>query len=161
MIRKVTPADAAAIAHIYNPFVTDTTVTFETDPVSVDEMRRRIEEISAQYPYYVWEDASGCVTGYSYVHAWKARAAYAHTFEVTIYLAPETQGQGIGRQMIERLIEDSRRLGAQALIACITEGNDHSIHLHRSMGFEQVSHFHGVGRKFGRVLDVIDLEYKY
>ena len=161
MIRQVTPADAAAITRIYNPFVTDTTITFETTPVSVEEMRCRIEEISAHYPYYVWEDASGRVTGYAYVHAWKARAAYAHTFEVTIYLAPEAQGRGIGRQMIARLIDDSRQLGAQALIACITEGNDHSIHLHRSMGFEQVSHFRGVGCKFGKVLDVVDLEYKY
>ena len=158
MIRKVTLDDAAAITRIYNPFVTDTTVTFETVPVSVDEMRRRIAEISAQYPYYVWQDDAGDVTGYCYVHAWKPRAAYAYTYEVTIYLAPEAQGQGIGRQMISLLINESRQLGAQALIACITEGNEHSIRLHRSMGFEQVSHFRKVGRKFGQVLDVVDLE---
>lgn len=51
MIRKVTPDDAQAITDIYNPFITHTTVTFETEPVSVDEMRRRIVTLSADYPY--------------------------------------------------------------------------------------------------------------
>ena len=53
MIRKVTPDDAQAITDTYNPFITHTTVTFETEPVSVDEMRRRIVTLSADYPYYV------------------------------------------------------------------------------------------------------------
>lgn len=87
MIRKVTPDDAQAITDIYNPFITHTTVTFETEPVSVDEMRRRIVTLSADYPYYVYEH-QGQVLGYCYLHAWKPRAAYARTLEVTIYLAP-------------------------------------------------------------------------
>lgn len=157
MIRKVKPTDAEAITSIYNPFITDTTVSFETEPLSTDEMLKRIKEISAQYPYYVYEEDRK-VQGYCYVHAWKERKAYAHTFEVTIYLAPSAQGHGIGKEMLKLLIEESKNLGAKALVACITEGNNHSIALHRSLGFEQVSHFKNVGYKFGRMLDVIDLE---
>ena len=154
MIRKVTPDDAQAITDIYNPFITHTTVTFETEPVSVDEMRRRIVTLSADYPYYVYEH-QGQVLG---LHAWKPRAAYARTLEVTIYLAPEAQGHDVGRSMISRLVADARQLGVQALIACITEENTHSMAFHRAMGFKQVSHFESVGYKFGRMLDVVDFE---
>ena len=131
MIRKVTPDDAQAITDIYNPFITHTTVTFETEPVSVDEMRRRIVTLSADYPYYVYEH-QGQVLGYCYLHAWKPRAAYARTLEVTIYLAPEAQGHDVGRSMISRLVADARQLGVQALIACITEENTHSMAFHRA-----------------------------
>lgn len=157
MIRKVTPDDAQAITDIYNPFITHTTVTFETEPVSVDEMRRRIVTLSADYPYYVYEH-QGQVLGYCYLHAWKPRVAYARTLEVTIYLAPEAQGHDVGRSMISRLVADARQLGVQALIACITEENTHSMAFHRAMGFKQVSHFESVGYKFGRMLDVVDFE---
>lgn len=157
MIRPVTLADAQAITDIYNPFITQTTVTFEVEAVSVEEMASRIKDISAHYPYYVYEK-DGRVMGYCYLHAWKPRPAYARTLEITIYLAPEAQSRGIGRPMIERLIADARQIGAQALIACITQGNDHSVRFHQSMGFKQVSHFEKVGYKFGRMLDVVDLE---
>ena len=56
MIRKVTIKDAQAIADIYNEYVLNSVASFETEPVTVQEMRRRIEEISSQFPYYVYED---------------------------------------------------------------------------------------------------------
>lgn len=156
-IREVTPDDAAAVAAIYNPFVKETAITFETEPVTAEEMRRRIEELSPRYPYYVCEE-SGMVTGYCYLHPWKPRAAYSRTWEVTIYLSPAAQGRGVGTQMLRRLIADARKRGVIALIACITQGNDHSIGFHKSLGFKQVSLFEKVGYKFGRMLDVVDLE---
>lgn len=156
-IRRVRPSDAAAITAIYNPFITDTTVSFETEPLTTAQMLQRIEQISAHYPYYVCE-IGGQVCGYCYLHPWKERVAYSHTLEVTIYLVPSAQSQGVGRQMLQRLINDGRNMGAKALIACITEENEHSMHFHRSMGFEQVSHFKNVGYKFGRMLDVADFE---
>ncbi len=157
MIREVTPDDAAAVAAIYNPFVTDTAITFETEPVSVPEMRSRIEELSACYPYYVYEDG-GEVLGYCYLHPWKPRAAYSRTWEVTIYLSPRAQGRGVGTEMLRRLIADARSQGVIALIACITQGNEHSIGFHKHLGFRQVSLFEKVGYKFGKMLDVVDLE---
>lgn len=157
-IRPVRPTDdAQAITDIYNPFITQTTVSFETEPLSVEVMRQRIEEISANYPYFICEE-EGKVCGYCYVHAWKERKAYAGTLEVTIYLSPSAQGRGIGTKMLKRLIDVCKQRGTKALIACITEGNNHSIRLHQSLGFKQVSHFKNVGYKFGKMLDVVDLE---
>lgn len=157
MIREVTPEDAAALAAVYNPFVTGTAITFETQPVSAAEMRRRIEELSPRYPYYVYEDG-GEVLGYCYLHPWKPRAAYSRTWEVTIYLSSAAQGRGVGSEMLRRLIADARERGVIALIACITQGNEHSIGFHKHLGFKQVSLFEKVGYKFGRMHDVVDLE---
>lgn len=59
MIRRVTPADAPAIADIYNHYVVNTVVSFETEPVTVEAMRRRIGSLSADYPYFVCEEEGG------------------------------------------------------------------------------------------------------
>ena len=74
MIRKVRLDDAPSITNIYNPFITQTTVSFETEKVSTEQMAKRIKEISTLYPYYVYEE-DGQVLGYCYLHAWKERAA--------------------------------------------------------------------------------------
>ncbi len=156
-IRKVRPADAAAIAAIYNHYVLETTVSFEFQPVAVREMRRRIAEISQSYPYYVCEEG-GAVVGYCYAHAWKERPAYAQTFETTVYVAPGCRGRGIGRMLMERLVADCRAAGCHALVACITAENLQSIAFHSRLGFARASLFRQVGRKFGRWLDVVDYE---
>lgn len=157
MIRRVTPADAAAITRIYNHYVLETTVTFEIAAVTVEEMRRRIEEISTSFPYYIMEQ-DGEIVGYAYVHLWKERAAYSRTLETTVYLSHTARHQGIGRALMEPLIADCRRLGYRALIALITEENSESCAFHEKLGFCQVAHFDRVGEKFNRLLDVYAYE---
>lgn len=157
MIRPVLPTDAADIAAIYREYILHTTVTFETEAVSETEMRQRIEAFSAHGLYFVYEEG-GKVLGYCYAHPWKERHAYCHTLETTIYLAPEAQHRSIGRQLMERLILACRETSAHALIACITGENTESIAFHRSLGFEEKSRFTEVGNKFGRWLDVVDME---
>ncbi len=156
-IRPVRLDDAGRIASIYNKYVSATTITFETEPVSVEVMRGRINSISSAFPYFVYE-YDGVVLGYCYAYLWKEREAYSKTLETTVYLAPEACHQGIGTQLMRHLIEDCRRQGYHALVACVTADNLPSIHLHQHLGFRQVSRFSEVGRKFDRWLDVIDLE---
>ncbi|MBO5684203.1 MAG: N-acetyltransferase [Akkermansia sp.] len=157
MIRPVCSEDAAALAGIYNYYIQETTISFESTPLSVADMRARIEQVSAVYPFLVWEEA-GQVRGYAYAHAWKERAAYVGTWEISIYLAPECCGQGIGHRLLERLVADCRRAGCRVLIACITRENEKSCSFHQCHGFRQVSHFTQVGCKFGRLLDVVDYQ---
>lgn len=157
MIREVTIQDARAIAGIYNEYVRTSTATFETEPVSVQEMSRRIGEISAIYPYFVYEE-DGIVLGYCYAHGWKERTAYSLTWETTVYVDNASQGRGIGWQLMEHLIEACRQAGAHVLVACITGGNEKSVRLHQWLGFQQVSHFRQVGLKFGHWLDVVDFQ---
>lgn len=156
-IRYVRPADMPEITRIYNHYVLETDISFETEPVSVGEMTKRMEEFTASYPYIICE-ADGRVAGYCYAHPWKSRAAYAGTLETTIYLDPDFTRRGIGLALMEHLIDDCRKAGFDSLIACITGGNEASCRMHERLGFRQASFFKAVGRKFGRMLDVVDYQ---
>ncbi len=157
-IRPVRLSDAKALVDIYNHYIKETTITFETEPITAEEMANRIKDISAQFPYFVYEK-DGEILGYCYAHLWKQRAAYSHSLETTIYLHKDATHQGIGSLMVNHLIDLCRAQGFHALIACITEGNEASVRMHERLGFKQVSEFKEVGRKFGRWLGVVDLEY--
>lgn len=157
MIREVKLDDCKAIAEIYNEYVLHSTITFETEPVTNETMQDRIQKLSEKYPYYVYEE-KGDIIGYCYAHDWKQKAAYKHTLETTIYLSPNNKGKGIGTLLMQYLIEQCKQRGYHSLIACITEGNEASNHLHLKLGFEQVSHFREVGMKFDKWLDVVDYE---
>lgn len=157
MIRTVQAEDAQAITAIYNGYVTGSTITFEEEPVTVDEMAARIAGISSEYPFFIYEEG-GEVKGYCYAHTWKGRSSYRYTAETTIYLSPDASGKGVGKALMHRLISECRSVGLKALIACITDGNTASITMHEKLGFRKVSHFEKVGFKFGQWLDVVDYE---
>lgn len=157
MIRNATNGDVVAIAEIYNWYVTYGTETFETETVAVEEMRGRMTATINAYPFIVYDDG-GRVLGYAYAHQWKARAAYQLTWETSVYVATDQRHKGIGRALMERLIDACRRAGCRVLIACITQGNVASEALHRQLGFKQVSAFEQVGVKFGKTLGVTDWE---
>lgn len=157
MIRKVNVDDAADIVGIYNYYIEETTVSFETTPLTVWQMRERIDEISKSFPYYVYE-IDGRVAGYAYVHKWKERAAYGKTLETTIYLDRNVKHKGIGTELMKRVVSECRNRGFRVLIACITGENIESIEFHEHLGFSKASLFHNVGEKFGRLLDVVDMQ---
>ena len=157
MIRPVTASDARQIVDIYNDYILNTTISFETVPLTVEQMQRRIEEIASHCPYIVWEEADE-IAGYCYAHPWKERAAYHLTLETTVYLSPKYFRKSIGTKLMQRLIDDCRKMGFKVLIACITADNEASIEMHRQLGFKQVSYFEQVGEKFGKMLDVVDMQ---
>lgn len=157
MIRKVAPTDIAEITTIYNYYIANTCITFETEPVTEKEMTSRMKAISNRYPYLVMEE-EGRLIGYCYAHAWKEKKAYGLTAEVTIYLHPDFQRKGYGRRLLTALIDSCRSYGLHVLIACITVPNVPSVHLHEALGFRQVSRFNEVGQKFGQWLDIYDFQ---
>ncbi|MCI9608326.1 MAG: N-acetyltransferase [Muribaculaceae bacterium] len=157
VIRPVSPSDTDQISEIYNSYITNTTVSFETTPLSTARMAQRIAEISAANPYLV-ATAGNRILGYAYVHPWKERPAYFKTAETTIYLSPQAQHAGIGSALMKHLILLCRQSNLHTLIACITAENTASCRFHEKLGFEKTSHFKQVGYKFGRYLDVIDYQ---
>ncbi len=157
IIRRVSEADAGEIADIYNVYVKESTASFEIEELTDEDMRCRIADIATHCPYWVCEE-DGKIIGYCYVHPWKERAAYAKTLETTVYVAADCKGKGVGRMLMQRVIDDCRALGYVALVACITGGNEASVRLHERLGFRQVSHFRKVGFKLGLWLDVVDYE---
>ena len=157
MIRNVKTGDAPDIALIYNYYIENSTITFETSSVSIEDMAGRIADISEKYPYYVYVE-SGKVVGYCYVSSWKKKAAYSKTVESTVYIDKDFLGKGIGRELMNKLIIKLKEKSFHAVIACITIPNPTSVKLHEKLGFRKVSEFREVGFKFGKWLDVGDWE---
>lgn len=154
MIRPAIASDAAALAQIYNPYILDTSITFEVEPVDGAEMARRVQAVTAaNLPWLVLEQ-DGEVSGYCYAHPWKERAAYSHTVESTIYIAQDARGRGLGKLLYGELLAQLKMLPLHAVIAVIALPNPASVGLHERMGFEQVAHYREVGRKFERWLNV-------
>ena len=86
MIRSVTQQDAASIAKIYNEYVLNSTITFETEPVTVAEMEKRINRLSKDFPYFVYEEINE-IQGYCYLYYWTETAAYKYNLENSVYLS--------------------------------------------------------------------------
>lgn len=153
MIRAAKPSDAQAIANIYNPYVLATTITFEEEAVSAEEMAARIESVTAEFPWLVWEK-DGLVAAYAYATQWKARAAYRQTVESAIYVDRSLSGQGAGRRLYGALLADLQMQGIHAVLGGIALPNEPSVKLHERLGFEKVGQLHEVGWKLGRWVDV-------
>lgn len=153
MIRTATAADAAAIINIYNHYIATTTISFEENPVTEQEMAQRIKDVSASLPWYV-EEQDGVVIGYAYATPWRARSAYRFSVESTVYVAASHAGKGIGKRLYQTLIADLRQRGIHVIIGGIAQPNAASVALHESLGFEKVAHFKDVGRKFEQWVDV-------
>ncbi len=154
MIRDAAPADAAAVAAIYNHYIEHSIATFEVDLLGDDDMRARIAKTQgAGYPWLVW-DESGDVRGYAYAGQFRERAAYRYSAEVTVYLAPDAARQGIGSALYGELIARLRADGTHLLVGMIALPNAASVGLHESLGFTLVGTFSEIGRKFDRWIDV-------
>jgi len=153
MIRNAETHDAEAIASIYNPYVLDTVITFEEQPVTREAMAERVQGITCDYPWLVYVRDDVCL-GYAYAAPWKERSAYRFACETSIYLAPEAHGQGVGTRLYRALLEDLTSRGKRTAIACIALPNPPSIVLHEKLGFRKVGHFPDVGVKFSRSIDV-------
>lgn len=153
MIRPVTPADAPALADIYNPYIRDTTITFEEEPVTAEEMAARIAKVTEAYPWLVWEEG-GRVLGYAYSSVWRARAAYRHSTETAIYLAMDQRQQGAGTRLYQALLDELRTRGFHLVLGGLALPNEPSVRLHEKLGFRKAGHMREAGRKFDRWIDV-------
>ena len=145
--------DAAAIAAIYAPNVTDSFVSFEEEPPTVTEMAARIETTLTRTPWLVAIDA-GEVVGYAYAGRHRERAGYRWSVDISAYVRADRLGRGIGSALYRSLI---RLLAAQGYVnayAGITQPNAASVALHRSLGMELVGVYRGVGYKLGAWRDV-------
>ncbi len=156
-IRLATLADTEALLKIYAPFILDTCISFEYEVPTLVEYRERIAGISSLYPYLLYEE-NGKILGYTYAHRYLERAAYGWDVEVTIYLAPEGQGRGLGALLYSALEQLLRLQQVRNLYACITGDNAHSINMHRALGYKMIGTFTRAGFKQNRWLDVVWLE---
>ena len=157
MIRLATEKDVPEILEIYAPYVENTTVTFEYDVPCRRSFLQRFYEITAQFPWLVWEE-EGRILGYAYASAPYSRAAFSWCAEPSIYLRPEARGKGIGKKLYAVLEKILELQGYQVLYALITDENLESIRFHSKMAYETRVSFPDCGFKFGRWLGLVWME---
>lgn len=159
LIRPSQDKDLSAITAIYAHHVLQGTGTFETEPPSVADMTtRRADVLAKGLPYLIIEE-NGVVLGFAYCNWFKPRPAYRFSAEDSIYLAPGSEGKGLGRMLLQNLAASAEAVGVRKLIAVIGDSQNHgSIGVHRATGFETVGVLNSCGWKFERWLDVVLME---
>lgn len=159
-IRDATEADLAAIRDIYNHAVEHTTAIWNEVLIDVDNRRAWLELRRAKgFPVLVAERA-GTVAGYASYGDWRAFDGYRHTVEHSVYVDKDCRGAGIGRLLMQALIDHARGNDKHVMIAAIEAKNQPSIALHERLGFRLVGIHQEVGIKFGRWLDLAMMELK-
>jgi phosphinothricin acetyltransferase len=154
-VRSGTLADLPRIVEIYNHYVVHTPITFDVEPVSVEQRRGWFSEHSASGRYRLLvAEASGAVVGYAGTHRFRPRAAYDCTVETTVYCDPNWTRRGVGTALYRALFDAIRDEDITSYIAGVTLPNDASVELHARFGFQHVGTMRRVGRKFGTYWDV-------
>ncbi|HEY7576241.1 MAG TPA: GNAT family N-acetyltransferase [Acetobacteraceae bacterium] len=158
-IRAATAADIAEIQSIYAHHVLTGTGTFEETPPSVEEMAERFAKVQEHGgSWLVATDPTG-VLGFAYYTQFRDRSAYRCCAEDSVYVREDVRGQGVGKALVNRLVDEATAAGMRQMIAVIGDSeNTGSIGVHASLGFHMVGTMRAVGIKFGRWLDVVTMQ---
>ena len=156
LVRAATPADIPDITAIYGRFVATSTATFEVVPPDELEMLRRWRAVREHGLPYLVAERAGQVIGYCYAGPYRPRSGYRFTLEDSIYIDAAETGRGVGRLLLQPLIERCSDLGYRQMVAVIG-GRETlaSIRLHEALGFSHMGILPGIGFKFGRWIDTV------
>ena len=151
-------SDIPAITTIYRHTVETSVATFDTEAPGETFMADKFGHmIELGHPVIIAEQDAKTI-GYAYASTYRPRPAYRFTAEDSIYLAPEAQGQGLGTQLLSRLLEDSKAFGFKQMLAVITAERANSIRLHEKHGFRMIGRYEALGYKFDRWLDIVHMQ---
>jgi phosphinothricin acetyltransferase len=158
-LRPARPEDIGAIRAIYAHHVLKGLASFEEEPPSESELRRRYDDVTGRGLPYLVADFGGLVAGYAYCTLYRTRSAYRYSLEDSVYVRPDAQGRGIGKTLLGELIRRCEALGYRQMIAIIGDSaNAASIGLHESEGFLRAGTLRSVGFKFGRWVDSVIMQ---
>ncbi|MEU9283145.1 N-acetyltransferase family protein [Streptomyces sp. NPDC048275] len=156
-VRPGVESDLEALTDIYNHYVRETPITFDTAVFTPQERRPWLLSHPEDGPHRLMvatDTDSQAILGYATSSTFRVKPAYATSVEVTIYLAPDAGGRGIGTLLYKALFEALADEDLHRAYAGITQPNEASARLHERFGFRYVGTYREVGRKFGRYWDV-------
>jgi phosphinothricin acetyltransferase len=157
-IRDVRDKDASEIADLYAHHVLHGTASYEIEPPSVGETLAKIRRIvTAGWPFLVAE-TGGDVAGYAYVTQFRDRPAYRFACENSIYVRHDLTGRGVGKLLLEALVERASSFGFKQIVAVVGGAEPASIGLHARCGFAEVGRLNQVGWKKDRWLDTVYMQ---
>jgi L-amino acid N-acyltransferase YncA len=158
-VRPAAPPDLPAIQAIYAHHVRHGLASFEEEAPSLDEIRRRFDDVTRRGLPYLVADFGGSVAGYGYCAPYRARSAYRYALEDSVYVRPDVQGRGVGGALLAELIRRCETAGYRQLVAIIGDSaHAASIALHASQGFLRVGTLRSVGYKLGRWVDSVIMQ---
>ncbi|MFK7854599.1 MAG: N-acetyltransferase family protein [Granulosicoccus sp.] len=158
-LRPAVESDLGAMTDIYAHHVLQGTGSFEEIPPDVCEMRKRWKErVEQGYPTLIAEIEQR-VVGFAYANAYKSRSAYRFTVEDSIYVAPKATGRGVGRTLLQSLIQICTEQNYRQMIAIVGDSaNEASIAVHTACGFSVIGTARELGFKHGRWLDIVFMQ---
>lgn len=145
------------VLEIYNYYILNSTATFHYHPLTLSEMREILFFEDPKYTSYVILDGEE-LCGYCILCPFKKREAYNISAEITVYLKPEAAGKGFGSRAVQHIEAVAQSRGIHSLVAVICSENSVSIKLFERNGYRQCAHYREIGRKFGRLLDVVSYQ---
>lgn len=159
IVRPGVPGDAEGVNAVYNPYIRDTTLTFETVEHTLED---RLAWFAARAgdprrPVVV-ADIDGAVAGFASASAFDPRGAYETSVKTSVFLADAARGRGLGAALYGALFEALAGADVHRAYGLVTAPNPASAALHRRFGFVQVATLNEAGRKFGRFHDVMWFE---
>jgi len=159
-IRKAVYTDVPAITGIYNEAILTTTATFDTEPKTTAAQRKWFKAHGPKNPMLVAVEGI-VVVGWASLSAYSDRCAYTDTAELSVYVKEKFRNRGIGRKLMQAVLDEGKKAGLHTVISRIAVGNDVSIHLHRQFDFADIGVMKEVGKKFGQLLDVSLMQKMY
>ncbi len=158
-IRTAIESDLPALTEIYNYEVLHGVATFDINPKTVEERREWFYEHNRDNHPLIVAEENGEVLGYASLSAYRDKEAYSSTVELSVYVAPDVRGHGVGSRLTEEIIKTARaEVRTHLIVSVITGGNAASVHLHEKFGFSYCGTLHEVGVKFGKYLDTVSYE---
>lgn len=159
VVRRCTEQDMPQVRAIYALEVREGTASFELEPPTLDDMTARFAAVDAAGLPYLVAEQEGRIAGYAYAGPYRPRPAYRHTVEDSVYVARWARRQGVGRTLLEAVIQRATEQGMRQMVAIIGDSaHAASIRLHAQAGFRLVGTLEHVGWKFGRWLDTVIMQ---
>ena len=156
LIRDAAEGDLEAIAAIFNDVMEHSTAIWSDQPADVEERRAWLGARREKgWPVLVAQDEQGGITGFASCSQFRAAPGYSQTVENSVHVSADRRGAGVGRALMEALIERAAQAGAHVMVAAIGAENTGSIAFHEQLGFREVGRMPEIGRKAGRWQDLV------
>lgn len=156
VFREVRNSDAEAITEIFNHFVENSFAAYPEEKMGL-ELYERLKNMASGYPFYIVE-INNKVIGFGLLRSFYHSNAFKRAAEITYFILPEFTGKGLGKQFLDILEKEGKKLGVDTILANISSKNEQSINFHLKYGFKECGRFVKVGKKFDKDFDVIYMQ---
>lgn len=153
-IRHVQDKDAEDIISLFNYYIENSFAAYPEQKVAVP-MFVLFKDIVKDYPFYVIEDKKNQVIGFGFLHRYNPFETFNRVAEVSYFIHPDHTGKGLGKALLNKLIEDAKKMKIDTLLAHMSSKNEMSIAFHKKNGFKECGRFIKIGKKHGEEFDVI------